>query len=40
MDPETLKLVPGGAEADADQALKNIEAIVKAAGGNMSHGES
>jgi len=35
MDPETGKLVPGGVLKEAEQALKNLNSIVKAAGGSM-----
>lgn len=36
LNPETMKLVPGGAAAEATQAMKNIEAILTAAGGDYS----
>ena len=32
LDPATAKLVDGGVEAQAEQALKNLEAILAAAG--------
>ncbi|MBI9105054.1 MAG: RidA family protein [Spirochaetales bacterium] len=35
IDPEIGKLVPGGVLKEAEQALKNLESIVKAAGGTM-----
>ncbi len=34
-NPKTMELVPGGVEAEAAQALKNIEAILKQAGGGF-----
>ena len=34
-DPKTGKLVEGGIEAETEQALKNIEAVLKAAGSSM-----
>jgi 2-iminobutanoate/2-iminopropanoate deaminase len=36
IDPETKKLVEGGVEAQTERALRNIEAIVEAAGAGMS----
>lgn len=35
LNPATMELAPGGTEAEAAQALKNIESILKAAGGGM-----
>lgn len=35
MDPETGKLVEGGVAAQAEQALKNLENVLKAAGADM-----
>lgn len=32
LDPRTGKLVPGGAEAEAEQALANLQAVLAAAG--------
>ncbi len=37
LDPATGKLVPGGAEAEAERALKNLEAILAAAGCGFEH---
>ena len=34
-DPKTGTLVEGGIEAETEQALKNIEAVLKAAGSSM-----
>jgi 2-iminobutanoate/2-iminopropanoate deaminase len=35
LDPRTGELVPGGCAVEAAQALKNIEAVLKAAGGSF-----
>lgn len=35
MDPESTELVAGGVEAEAAQAMKNLGAIIKAAGGGF-----
>ncbi|UCE03286.1 MAG: RidA family protein [Candidatus Latescibacterota bacterium] len=35
LDPATGKLVAGGVEAEARQALRNVQAIVEAAGGRL-----
>ena len=37
VSPDTLKLVPGGLEAEAEQALRNIEAALQAHGFGMQH---
>lgn len=34
-DPKTEKLVEGGVEAETEQALKNIEAVLKASGSDF-----
>jgi 2-iminobutanoate/2-iminopropanoate deaminase len=36
LDPTTGELVPGGVEAEADRALKNLEAILDAGGASMA----
>ncbi|MEZ5357989.1 MAG: RidA family protein [Candidatus Zixiibacteriota bacterium] len=36
MDPRTMELVPGDAAAEAKQALKNLGAILEAAGGDFN----
>ncbi len=36
MDPSTAKLVPGGTAAEAEQAMKNLMNVLKAAGGEPS----
>jgi 2-iminobutanoate/2-iminopropanoate deaminase len=36
MNPETMELVGDGAAAEAAQAMKNMQAILKAAGGDYS----
>lgn len=36
LNPNTMKLVSGGVKVEAEQALKNMGAILKAAGGNFS----
>jgi 2-iminobutanoate/2-iminopropanoate deaminase len=35
LDPATGQLVPGGVEAEARQALCNLQAVVEAAGGRL-----
>ncbi|CAL1530138.1 unnamed protein product [Lymnaea stagnalis] len=35
--PETMEIVPGGAVAEADQALKNIGSILEAAGSSYDN---
>jgi 2-iminobutanoate/2-iminopropanoate deaminase len=35
LDPETGKLVAGGVEPEARQALQNLQAVVEAAGGRL-----
>ncbi|XP_059153153.1 2-iminobutanoate/2-iminopropanoate deaminase-like isoform X2 [Physella acuta] len=35
--PETMEIVPGGAVAEADQALKNMGAILEAAGSSFEN---
>jgi 2-iminobutanoate/2-iminopropanoate deaminase len=35
LDPETMKLVEGGVEAQARQALANLEAVLKAGGASL-----
>ena len=37
VDPATGKIAPGGPAAEAEQCLKNIRAILKAAGTDMQH---
>lgn len=37
LDPETGRLVEGGVEAQARQALENLKAVVEAAGGALGH---
>ncbi len=36
-DPVTRELVPGGIEAQAERALRNVEAILAAAGSDWAH---
>ena len=36
LDPQTMKLVPGDIEKQAGQALKNLSAVLKAAGSDLS----
>ncbi len=36
MDPQTLELVEGGIEAQAEQAFRNMEAVARAAGGSLA----
>lgn len=37
LDPATGKLVAGGVEAQATQVLKNLEAVLVAAGSSLAH---
>ena len=37
VDPATGKIVPGGPASEAEQCLKNVRAILKAAGMDMQH---
>jgi 2-iminobutanoate/2-iminopropanoate deaminase len=37
LDPASGKLVPGGVEEEAKQVLRNLEAVLKAAGGGFEH---
>jgi 2-iminobutanoate/2-iminopropanoate deaminase len=37
IDPATGVIVPGGLEAQTDRAIRNIEAILEAAGLNLGH---
>ena len=37
VDPATGKIVPGGPAAEAEQCLKNVQAILRAAGMDMQH---
>jgi len=37
LDPATGKMVEGGIEAETRQALKNLEAVLHAAGADFSH---
>jgi len=37
VDPATGKIVPGGPASEAEQCLKNVRAILKAAGMDMRH---
>ena len=37
LDPETGNLVEGGIEAETHQAIKNLESILKAAGGDLTN---
>ena len=37
IDPESLKKVPGGIEAETDQALENVRAVLEQAGGSMTN---
>lgn len=36
LDPATMEMVEGGFEAQAEQVFKNISAVVKASGGELS----
>jgi 2-iminobutanoate/2-iminopropanoate deaminase len=36
LDPSTGALVPGGIEAETDQVLKNLKAVLEAAGSSLS----
>jgi 2-iminobutanoate/2-iminopropanoate deaminase len=35
LDPQTMEFVPGGVEAETRQSLKNLKAIVEAAGSSL-----
>jgi len=37
LDPETMEVVEGGVEAQAEQVFKNVLAVVEAAGGSAVH---
>ncbi|GAA5957250.1 hypothetical protein JCM10213_003417, partial [Rhodosporidiobolus nylandii] len=37
LDPATGKVVEGGVEAQTDQALKNLTAVIEASGSALSH---
>jgi 2-iminobutanoate/2-iminopropanoate deaminase len=37
IDPVSLKKVPGGIEAETEQALKNVRAVLEKAGASMAH---
>ena len=37
LDPATMKLVAGGVEAQTHQVLKNLQAVLTAAGSNLSN---
>lgn len=37
MDKDTMKLVAGGAAAEADKAIQNLEAVLKAANSSLSN---
>jgi 2-iminobutanoate/2-iminopropanoate deaminase len=37
LDPATMELVPGGVEAEARQALVNLQHVLEAAGSDMGH---
>ncbi|GAA6063257.1 hypothetical protein JCM10212_004991 [Sporobolomyces blumeae] len=37
LDPATMKVVEGGVEEQAEQALKNLTAVVEAAGSGLDH---
>jgi 2-iminobutanoate/2-iminopropanoate deaminase len=37
IDPKTGQMVPGGLEAEAEQVLKNLTAVLEAAGSSISH---
>lgn len=37
IDPETLKLISGGFEEQADRCFANIKAIIQAAGGDLGN---
>ena len=36
LDPATMKLVDGGVEAQTEQVLKNLQAVLEAAGSNLA----
>jgi len=37
LDPDSMELVSGGVASEADRAMKNMAAILEAAGGDFSH---
>jgi 2-iminobutanoate/2-iminopropanoate deaminase len=37
IDPKTGQMVPGGLEAEAEQVLKNLTAVLEAAGSSIGH---
>lgn len=37
LDPATMKLVEGGVEAQTEQVLKNLQAVLTAAGSSLAH---
>ncbi|WFD39780.1 2-iminobutanoate/2-iminopropanoate deaminase [Malassezia japonica] len=37
LDPKTMQIVEGGVEAQAEQVLKNLMAVLEAAGSDKSH---
>jgi len=37
LDPATMELVPGGVEAEARQALTNLQYVLEAAGSDFAH---
>ena len=37
LDPETMELVAGGAEAQIHQVFRNLAAVAEAAGGTLGH---
>ncbi|ORZ40472.1 endoribonuclease L-PSP [Catenaria anguillulae PL171] len=36
-DPRTMQVVPGGVKEQAHQALKNLKAVIEAAGSDFNH---
>ncbi len=37
LDPQTGQLVPGGVQAETEQALRNLQAVLQAAGGDLAN---
>lgn len=37
LDPATREIVPGGIEAQTEQTLRNVEAVLRAAGSSLGH---
>ncbi|NPA06082.1 MAG: RidA family protein [Chloroflexi bacterium] len=37
LDPQTGQLVPGGVQAETEQALRNLRAVLQAAGGELTN---